>query len=418
VAASTSSSSSSVGLGLGGTNSVHNNPSPSSSSSSSSGVGSAAALIRAQQNNGLNNPNQRNPGVFGWIWTLLTRPMDIVFRFVWSLVRTPLRFLTAGGDPRRAITNPVQDVVEFIAEYEAAFGQDHPTFYQGTYGQVLADAKKELKFLLVYLHCDDHDSTDEFCTEVMTNRDIRDFVNENMLFWGCTVKKPEGYRTSQALRENTYPFLALIVLKNNRMTIVARIEGVVDPAVVLTRLHQGVADNEAFLVAARTDRHERNMAQSLRQQQDEAYLLSLKADQEKEKKKQDEQKKKRDAELEKTRMIDDEMKRIEDLKNQKSLAAKTLKKEPSAQHPDAIRTVIKLPNGTRLERRFLKTDSLSHLYQFVFSHAEAPNVFDIATNFPKRNLPCKASSSNPTPPSFAEAGLGRSEMLFVYDLES
>ena len=30
---------------------------------------------------------------------------------------------------------------------------------------------------------------------------------------------------SQALRENTYPFLALIVLRDNRMTVVARIEG-------------------------------------------------------------------------------------------------------------------------------------------------------------------------------------------------
>jgi len=30
-----------------------------------------------------------------------------------------------------------------------------------------------------------------------------------------------------ALRENTYPFLAVIVLKDNRMTVVARIEGAI-----------------------------------------------------------------------------------------------------------------------------------------------------------------------------------------------
>ena len=30
---------------------------------------------------------------------------------------------------------------------------------------------------------------------------------------------------SQALRENTYPFLALVVLRDNKMTVVARIEG-------------------------------------------------------------------------------------------------------------------------------------------------------------------------------------------------
>jgi len=32
---------------------------------------------------------------------------------------------------------------------------------------------------------------------------------------------------SMALRENTYPFLAVIVLKDNRMTVVARIEGAI-----------------------------------------------------------------------------------------------------------------------------------------------------------------------------------------------
>lgn len=30
---------------------------------------------------------------------------------------------------------------------------------------------------------------------------------------------------SQALKENTYPFLAVIVLRENRMTVVAKIEG-------------------------------------------------------------------------------------------------------------------------------------------------------------------------------------------------
>ncbi len=30
---------------------------------------------------------------------------------------------------------------------------------------------------------------------------------------------------SQALRENTYPFLALVVLRETRMTVVAKVEG-------------------------------------------------------------------------------------------------------------------------------------------------------------------------------------------------
>ena len=39
---------------------------------------------------------------------------------------------------------------------------------------------------------------------------------------------------SQALKENSYPFLALIVLRDNRMTVVSRIEGPIGQRSLLT----------------------------------------------------------------------------------------------------------------------------------------------------------------------------------------
>jgi len=39
---------------------------------------------------------------------------------------------------------------------------------------------------------------------------------------------------SQALKENSYPFLALIVLRDNRMTVVSRIEGPIGQHSLLT----------------------------------------------------------------------------------------------------------------------------------------------------------------------------------------
>lgn len=48
-----------------------------------------------------------------------------------------------------------------------------------------------------------------------------------------------------------------------------------------TRLTRLMNDNEGALVAARTEREERSFNQSLRDEQDQAYLESLKADQEK-----------------------------------------------------------------------------------------------------------------------------------------
>lgn len=40
--------------------------------------------------------------------------------------------------------------------------------------------------------------------------------------------------------------------------------------------------------------------------------------------------------------------------------------EPDTSDPDAVRVVLKLPNGTRIERRFMKTDSLKVSTHIVF----------------------------------------------------
>lgn len=43
-----------------------------------------------------------------------------------------------------------------------------------------------------------------------------------MLFWGCFVNSTEGYRVSQSLRENAYPFLAVLAMRDAKMTVVGR----------------------------------------------------------------------------------------------------------------------------------------------------------------------------------------------------
>lgn len=59
---------------------------------------------------------------------------------------------------------------------------------------------------------------------------------------------------SQALRESTYPFLALIVLRDTRMTVVARVEGPVHYRFLIDKLSRVMSDNEASLVVARAER--------------------------------------------------------------------------------------------------------------------------------------------------------------------
>ena len=112
------------------------------------------------------------------------------------------------------------DVLRFQQNLEQQYGLMHPTIFEGTYSQALEKAKKDLQFLLVYLHCPSHQDTDEFCERVICSPELTNFTSEqNVIFWACSVDSGEGYRVSEALHESMYPFLAVIVLRQNRMMI-------------------------------------------------------------------------------------------------------------------------------------------------------------------------------------------------------
>jgi FAS-associated factor 2 len=180
----------------------------------------------------------------------------------------------------------------------------------------------------------------------------------------------------------------------------------------LRRLRTVVGDNEVWLAQARADRLERSLTQSLRQQQDEAYELSLRADQEKERRRleelQVEQQKLDEQEAEKLA----EQQRKDDIERLKLDLAATVPSEPPANTPNAIVILFKLPNGQRLERSFVNTNSLRDIHNFIFCHPDAPDNFEITTNFPKKVLKSQEELS------LFEAGLKNREALFVHDLDA
>uniref|UniRef100_A0A4W3JXR4 Fas associated factor family member 2 n=1 Tax=Callorhinchus milii TaxID=7868 RepID=A0A4W3JXR4_CALMI len=353
-------------------------------------------------------------GLLGWSYYLIMLPFRFTYYTLLDIFRFAIRFIRP--DPRSRVTDPVGDVVAFIQSFEEQYGRTHPVFYQGTYSQALNDAKRELRYLLVYLHGDDHQDTDEFCRTTLCSPDIVSFINTRMLFWACSTSKPEGYRVSQALRENTYPFLAMIMLKEQRMTVVGRLEGLLQPEDFVNQLTFIIDANTTYLVSERLEREERNQTQALRQQQDEAYLASLRADQEKDRKKKEEQEKKRQEEEEARQQILAEERRQLSLQEEKERKSEGLPPEPLPDDPNSVKIIFKMPNDTRVERRFLFTQSLMLIHDFLFSLKETPEKFQIVANFPRRVLPCLATEKTPIPPTLQEAGLSRCEVLFVQDL--
>uniref|UniRef100_A0A0K8W759 FAS-associated factor 2-B n=1 Tax=Bactrocera latifrons TaxID=174628 RepID=A0A0K8W759_BACLA len=357
-------------------------------------------------------------GIIGYV-------INMVFQYCYSTFSSVLTaLLSLGRNDERIVTDPVGDVMSFIRSYNERY-PSHPVFYQGTYAQALNDAKQELRFLLIYLHKDptNNPDVDSLCRTTLSNQSTIDFINRNMLFWGCDVSSPEGYRVSHTLNMHVFPTMVLIAQRNHRMIVVGRFEGDCTPEELIRRMQTVISANEIWLSQARSDRLERNLTQTLRQQQDEAYQLSLRADEEKERLRQLERDAVRQAQEAIERERAEEARKKEEIAQLKIELAEQVPNEPPAGTADAISVVFKLPNGARLERRFLNSNSLIDVYNYLFCHPSSPDEFEITTNFPKRVLYASsynngAINDNGNQTTLAEAGLKHREVLFVNDLEA
>lgn len=209
------------------------------------------------------------------------------------------------------------------------------------------------------------------------------------------------------------------------------------------RQTEEVVDIELQRALAQIERQERD---SIRQEQDNAYQQSLKADREKQLKREEELARKMNEEREKEeRLLRQKLmnERLLELKQSipKHLEAelsKTKKESTPVQaeksDDELVKLVFKLPDGTRVKKDFRKDDRVKLLYWFVFSLEKAPMSFRMTTNFPKRDLPGRP----PIPEDFGpahpdlepickepncelmldEVGLTGSQILFVCDLEA
>ncbi|KZC06971.1 PREDICTED: FAS-associated factor 2 [Dufourea novaeangliae] len=344
-------------------------------------------------------------GSGSYLWYIFS----LCYERVISILQLVLSIFRGNAGP--VSSDPVEDVINFIRSYEEHYGSSHPVFYQGSYSQALSDAKQELRFLLVYLHKDEAQDIDQWCRNTLNNPEVIRFINIRTLFWACNVQSGEGYKVAEALRPGSYPFLAIIVLKDNRMTIVGRMEGTPSPSDVISRLQAIIDHNEINLIQARQDRAERSAAQSLRQQQDQAYEESLRADQEKDRKREEERRAREEQEAKEKEQLNAQELEIQRVRREKELTIHKVPSEPESNNPNACHLLIKLGERT-MKRRFLMSDTIEDVYHWIFSQPDSPNCFEITTSYPKRILyPCREIST------LLAAGLNQREVLHVNDLD-
>ncbi|KAG1153707.1 hypothetical protein G6F36_014545 [Rhizopus arrhizus] len=195
-----------------------------------------------------------------------------------------------------------------------------------------------------------------YFAETLTSTCLIDYTREkNILVWGGNVKETESHEVSFGLKATRYPFSALIGFKDRKMTVIERLEGYHDAEEMKARL-DSVIQKLGETTISTGEENERENERRLREEQDMAYLKSLRADQEKarkiKKEREEEEKRKRERE-------EEEEKR----ERYVLYLFSQFPKEPKEGR--LTRLNFRLPNGERMVRSFDEEDSLDTLYQFI-----------------------------------------------------
>ncbi|KAK3132878.1 hypothetical protein QOZ80_6AG0528940 [Eleusine coracana subsp. coracana] len=159
----------------------------------------------------------------------------------------------------------------------------------------------------------------------------------------------------------------------------------------------------------------------LREQQDDEYLASLQADQEKELKalqeaevRRQEETAAREATIEKQKQEEEEShkKKLEEEELESNLASKkaSLPSEPPPDNEGAVTLVVRMPDGSRQGRRFLKSDKLQFLFDFIdIGRTYKPGTYRLVRSYPRRTF-----TSSEGDVSFSDLGLtSKQEALFL-----
>ena len=87
-------------------------------------------------------------------------------------------------------------------------------------------AHQQSRFVLVYLHSPHHEDTDSFCTGTMCKGGVARATETHLVTWAGSIQDTEAYSLSVQLQATAFPFLALLIARNEReVQVCDRIQG-------------------------------------------------------------------------------------------------------------------------------------------------------------------------------------------------
>lgn len=353
-------------------------------------------------------------------YTTLSRPLTLLSRALGG----PARRLPAGvleGD--EASEQRAKEFSEWFAESFYAQGTTNAVrFMQLSHRDALQFARRETKLLFVYIHSPLHHESEVFCSQVLASPEVGAYVNANFVAWGGSVRDGDARAFANGINVSAYPYVALLdSVSGSGTSLVMSCEGFLDVDGLIGACEEALSSQNTSLDSARARVAEADANRRLREEQEAAFAESLARDAARarevevqrereeaerariaEEQRVAEEKKMREEEAERARLETIESRRVEKTK------ALKLRDEPQDGAEGVSKLAIRLPDGSRAERRFYSTDTIADVYDFVDTLEDLDEAeYSLITNFPRRTF------ARGDTVSLVDAGVHPNGALFV-----
>ena len=261
---------------------------------------------------------------------------------------------------------------ENLIEQPGSTGIARPDFLECAYSDALYLVKKEARWLIVYIHSTQHEDTKAFIRDVLIDERFISFVRQRkILCWGGDAFESEAYQVANQFKVNKLPFLGLLCLTVNEtptasgtrtsapvLSLVCKIQGYTPLEEVVSRMNKAYNKFNPNVTTLRAEYERQSQARLMKELQDQAYQKSLQRDRE--------------------RRIEHENKHKAELLKKKWIRwRRSVLKPEVTEAGQFARVAIRLPDGTRVQRKFGKQCSPEEIYAYVecnyISREEADN---------------------------------------------
>ena len=176
-----------------------------------------------------------------------------------------------GGEP-----SPREQARRFIDDLARDHESIRSSFLESSYREAVAAARRESKFLVIFLHSKLHQDAGIFLRETMATADVQSSFSD-CVCWAGSIEYPEPFLLTQALRVTAFPFVGMLLCTPREAHCVERLEGMAMLGNMVDMLMRARNKHQGRLVQLQQESLVRQESSQLRQEQDLEFERALEA---------------------------------------------------------------------------------------------------------------------------------------------